>query len=83
MRQLAKEFSPTVRVNAISPGAVKTFPGVWSSELEAEHNRQHLLGRTACPAEIASAAVFLASEESSFVHGHDLVVDGGASIDGE
>ena len=38
---------------------------------------QHLLGRLGRPEEIASAALFLASEDASFVTGHSLVVDGG------
>ena len=82
-----------IRVNAISPGAIATpiFWGGSSvaSRLEEEDNRrkQEKLERslaTATPLprsgvsdDIATAALFLASDEGSFVNGHDLVVDGG------
>lgn len=82
-----------IRVNAISPGAVATpiFWGGSSraSTLSKEENDRKLaklehnlsratpLPRTGYPADIAHAALFLASDEGSFVNCHDLVVDGG------
>jgi NAD(P)-dependent dehydrogenase (short-subunit alcohol dehydrogenase family) len=77
-----------VRVNSISPGVIAT--GIFGKALglsveaaertpaamrEAIKNAQPI-PRAGLPADIAHAAVFLASDESSFVNGHDLVVDG-------
>ena len=45
--------------------------------LRAQADQEYPLGRIAQPREIARAAVFLASDDSCFVSGHDLVVDGG------
>lgn len=69
-----------IRVNAIAPGLVDT-----RFAAAIVHNdvlRGHVIGRTplgrhAQPSEIAGAAVFLASDEASYVNGHTLVVDGG------
>jgi NAD(P)-dependent dehydrogenase (short-subunit alcohol dehydrogenase family) len=44
--------------------------------------RQHLLGRIGEPVEIANGAVFLASDEASFITGHGLVMDGGFTSQG-
>ncbi|MEU4246823.1 SDR family oxidoreductase [Amycolatopsis sp. NPDC026612] len=71
------------RVNVLSPGPTRT-PGLLG--LVAEDERQGLidtlaaqvpLGRVGEPAEIAAAALFLASEEASFVNGVEFFVDGG------
>ena len=73
-----------IRVNTLSPGPVDTpiIEGqVGSPEAAAEFRRQaasHVpLGRIGRPGELAAAALFLASNESSFSTGTDLVVDGG------
>ncbi|MBB3953088.1 SDR family NAD(P)-dependent oxidoreductase [Aureimonas jatrophae] len=73
-----------IRVNTLSPGPVDTpiIEGqVGSLEAAAEFRRQaasHVpLGRIGRPEELAAAALFLASDESSFSTGTDLVVDGG------
>jgi NAD(P)-dependent dehydrogenase (short-subunit alcohol dehydrogenase family) len=67
-------------VNCICPGAIDTPPVGRMLEqggsLDATA-RAHLLGRIGRPEEIAAAALWLASDESSFVTGHELVVDGG------
>ena len=73
-----------IRVNVLSPGATST-PGLHGLASDAEQDRhltdlltaQTPLGRIGSPEEIAAAAVFLASDESSFVNGAELFVDGG------
>jgi NAD(P)-dependent dehydrogenase (short-subunit alcohol dehydrogenase family) len=69
-----------IRVNCICPGAIETPPvGRMLSDAEARRRseRAHPLGRLGQPEEIAAAAVWLSSDESSFVTGQALVVDGG------
>lgn len=69
-----------IRVNAICPGAIDTPPikRMLATDAARENvGRSHLLGRIGQPEEIAAAAVWLASSESSFVTGEALVVDGG------
>ncbi|HEY6319852.1 MAG TPA: SDR family NAD(P)-dependent oxidoreductase [Acidimicrobiia bacterium] len=72
-----------IRVNCICPGFIETpmFESVMGHDLMAEHREryreEHKLGRFGRPEEIAGAALFLASDDSSFVTGHALVVDGG------
>lgn len=72
-----------IRVNAICPGFIDTplMRTVMGSEGMApvrDHYRDlHMLGRFGRPEEIAGAALFLASDDASFVTGHALVVDGG------
>jgi NAD(P)-dependent dehydrogenase (short-subunit alcohol dehydrogenase family) len=72
-----------IRVNCICPGFMDTpmFRSVMDSPGMAAHKetyrRQHKLQRFGRPEEIAGAAYFLASDDSSFVTGHALVVDGG------
>jgi NAD(P)-dependent dehydrogenase (short-subunit alcohol dehydrogenase family) len=75
-----------IRVNVISPGPIDTpiLEGLGKSEEERQGIRTHLasivpLGRLGEPDEIAKAAVFLASDDSSFVAGVELFVDGGAA----
>jgi len=74
-----------IRVNTISPGATKT-PGLVDLAGPDASAQQGLLdflaskipmGRVGDPAEIAAAALFLASDDASFVNGVDLFVDGG------
>jgi NAD(P)-dependent dehydrogenase (short-subunit alcohol dehydrogenase family) len=72
-----------VRVNVICPGFIDTpmFRSVFSLEatkaMQDEIREAHQLGRFGKPSEIANAALFLASEEASFVTGVTLPVDGG------
>jgi NAD(P)-dependent dehydrogenase (short-subunit alcohol dehydrogenase family) len=74
-----------IRINVLSPGTTRT-PGLLGlvapdqgDALLASSAETIPLGRVADPAEIASAALFLASDESSFVNGIELFVDGGAA----
>jgi NAD(P)-dependent dehydrogenase (short-subunit alcohol dehydrogenase family) len=83
-RQLALEGSEHgIRVNSISPGFIES--GATRGELEdgdfgrAMRDRT-LLGRFGQPQEVASVALFLASAESAYVTGIDLVVDGGMKV---
>jgi NAD(P)-dependent dehydrogenase (short-subunit alcohol dehydrogenase family) len=70
-----------IRVNSLCPGAVKT--PMLARMLEREPGRDkklkaaHPMGRIAEPAEVASAALWLCSEQASFVTGHQLAIDGG------
>ena len=77
-RTLANELAPTVRVNAIAPGLVKTdmARALWEQGEEAIASMipARRLGETD---DIANAALFLASDAASWVCGHTLVVDGG------
>jgi NAD(P)-dependent dehydrogenase (short-subunit alcohol dehydrogenase family) len=70
-----------IRANSLSPGGIDTARTVrrWGSREAANKARgpYHLLGRTGRVEEIAAGALFLASEESSFMTGADLLLDGG------
>jgi NAD(P)-dependent dehydrogenase (short-subunit alcohol dehydrogenase family) len=81
-RELAVEFARRgVRVNALCPGPVETplLMRLFSDDPAAyERRRIHLpMGRLAQAREIANAALFLASDESSYVNGATFLVDGG------
>ena len=83
---LAKD---NVRVNAICPGAVRTRAtdqhiaslGLDPETAYAEFGRDSVMNRMGRPEEIAAGALFLASDESSFMTGAHIVIDGGATID--
>ncbi len=86
-RTLATDLkSRKIRVNIVSPGPVLT-PGFDTLGMTKEQVQGFLdsmtaqipLGRTGQPVEIANAVLFLASDESSFVNGIELVADGGLS----
>ena len=78
--------SVLVALNTLSPGAVETpiIDGQFATKEEADGLRAMFvqmtpLGRIGRPEEIASAALFLASDDSSFSTGIDLVADGGVT----
>ncbi|HVC70802.1 MAG TPA: SDR family oxidoreductase [Acidimicrobiales bacterium] len=80
-RQLAGELGPTVRVNALAPGLVKTdfARALWERAGEQVAARLPLR-RLGEPDDVAKAALFLASDAASWLTGHVLVVDGGALV---
>jgi NAD(P)-dependent dehydrogenase (short-subunit alcohol dehydrogenase family) len=85
-RCLALDYaSAGIRVNCICPGAVDT-PMLWGEEkgareeIEADIVSRMPMGRVGWPEDIAKSALYLASDDSSFVTGHALVVDGGWTV---
>lgn len=81
-RALAKELGPRgIRVNAINPGMVETegthSAGITESEMRKQVEAQTPLGRIGKPTDIAGAAVFLASADSSWITGETFVISGG------
>ncbi len=82
-KSMAVDYGPLgIRVNCLCPGLIDTpltalLKEEALSPVRREMLRWHLLGRAGQPEEVASCALFLASDDSSFVHGHSLVVDGG------
>ncbi|UXY26250.1 SDR family oxidoreductase [Streptomyces sp. HUAS TT20] len=77
-QQLAHEFAPGVRVNAIAPAVVKTkFAEALYEGREAEAAAAYPLARLGVPSDIGGAAAFLTSAQSDWVTGQTLVVDGG------
>ena len=73
-----------IRVNTLSPGltATKANADQWrdNPEVWAERGRHLPLGRAGWPEDMAGAAVFLASDESAWMTGGEIVVDGGDSV---
>ena len=91
-QSLAIELAPCgVRVNAISPGPIETefhdvvmpqraaILGVTKEEMVDRVRKSIPLGRWGRPGDVAQAALFLASEQSNWITGHNLVVSGGLS----
>lgn len=77
-RYLAKNYAPDIRVNVICPGMTKT--NLFTNKDFSRFADVNLLGRMAEPMEIARVAAFLLSEDSSFMTGSIIVVDGGETI---
>lgn len=82
MRQLANDLAPAVRVNAILPGTIRSYPESITPEFDKHVGSLHLLGRIGECVEVANGAVFLASDEAAFITGHGLAIDGGVSVRG-
>jgi len=84
MKTIAQELAPQrIRVNSIGPGAIKTPINreAWETP-EAEASLLQLIpyGRVGIPDDIGAAAVWLASDDSDYVHGVTLMVDGGMCL---
>ncbi|MDV6265770.1 MULTISPECIES: SDR family NAD(P)-dependent oxidoreductase [Rhodococcus] len=83
-KQLAAEgASCGIRVNCVSPGMIRT-PATEADLLSDDHPMSRIalkipMGRVGLPGEVASCALFLASEEASYVTGANLMIDGGWS----
>jgi NAD(P)-dependent dehydrogenase (short-subunit alcohol dehydrogenase family) len=70
-----------VRVNAICPGTIRTrltADIIERAERDAAEGRQIPLGRVGEPEDVARCALFLAGDDSSWISGTEIVVDGGA-----
>lgn len=84
MKQMAVEYAPQVRVNAICPGPVDT-PLIWDSAKAFENPasavenaaKATLMKRLGQPEDIANLVLFLASEEASWITGTAMNIDGG------
>lgn len=80
-RQLAVELAPGVRVNAIAPAVVKTrFARILWEGREEEAAAAYPLGRLGTPADTATIARFLLSDEASWITGETVVIDGGLTL---
>ncbi|MEF2975929.1 SDR family oxidoreductase [Subtercola sp. YIM 133946] len=77
-RTLGVELGPSIRVNAVAPGLVKTrFAEALYDGREAEVTAQYPLGRLGAPVDIAGAVAFLASDDAAWITAQTLTVDGG------
>jgi 3-oxoacyl-[acyl-carrier protein] reductase len=80
-RMLAKMLAPRVRVNCMAFGSIETTWVDWLSREQVESYRSAIpLRRFGRPSEAASLALFLASDESSFITGQVVALDGGEAI---
>jgi NAD(P)-dependent dehydrogenase (short-subunit alcohol dehydrogenase family) len=80
-RQLAFELAPDIRVNALAPGLIKTklARALWEGPGEERISAHIPLRRLGLPDDVATAALFLASDAASWITGQTLVVDGGTT----
>ncbi len=87
IKQIALDYAPKIRANLICPGPIDT-PLIWDSaqafpnpeKAVSDAANATLLNRLGRPEDVAKAALFLASEDSSFITGTTLIVDGGRLI---
>ncbi len=84
MKQMAVEYAPNIRINAICPGPVDT-PFLWDSATAFDNpdsavddaKKATLLNRLGTPEDIAKLTLFLASEDASWITGTAMTIDGG------
>jgi NAD(P)-dependent dehydrogenase (short-subunit alcohol dehydrogenase family) len=77
-RHLATVWGPRgVRVNAVTPGGIESSQ---NSRFQKNYGSKVPLGRMATSTDIASSIMFLLSDESRYINGHNLIVDGGFSV---
>ena len=87
VKQTALDYGPEIRVNSICPGPVDT-PMIWASAKAFENPQKAvenvkgatLLKRLGTPSDIAKLALFLASDESSWMTGSAITIDGGIMV---
>jgi NAD(P)-dependent dehydrogenase (short-subunit alcohol dehydrogenase family) len=80
-KQLALELAPTVRVNGIAPGIVKTrFAEALYAHDEEGVAAGYPLKRLGAPEDIAALAAFLLSDEASWITGQTVIIDGGVVL---
>ena len=77
-KQLAHNYAPDVRVNCLCPGV--TITNIFTNRDFSRFKGCNLLDRMAEPREIANVALFLVSDEASFVTGSVIVADGGETL---
>ncbi|MGA2641028.1 MAG: SDR family oxidoreductase, partial [Spirochaetia bacterium] len=85
MKSIAQELAPMrIRVNSLSPGAIRTPMNVEKLTTPAEYKRillDHIpSGRIGEPEDVGRAAVWLASDDSDYVQGATLYIDGGMTL---
>jgi NAD(P)-dependent dehydrogenase (short-subunit alcohol dehydrogenase family) len=83
-RAMALDYAPKIRINCLCPGAISTpmIEEAFSSSPDPEAMRRDYIslqpiGRLGTPKDVANAALYLASEEASFITGSALTIDGG------
>jgi len=83
-KSIACDLAPVIRVNSVSPGPIATLmPTRVGMDVDAYRKlvgSACLINRVGEPEEVARVIVFLASPDSAFITGSDIIVDGGSTI---